>query len=585
MATVNTVEYIYKVDDGDYNQGLKEMSSNTDDLDTKSTSLSGTLNVLNNTYVKIAGAIGGFVVAMNKSTNAILTNSLNYSELQNNLDLTDAQTKELTKSQEKLGIQYGFTRKEVAQVSALNSEYVSSTEDLAKANELAFQTANAYALKEGDLSVSTDQLITSTEGLRDVILTGSTTAFEDAGLSLEGYRDNLIEVSGATEKQIEEITKDSNGIFEYTEALSKAADPQQRFEALVLTSNEGVSQLTDNLGFAGQASLTWQQNITKLQNVLGTLVKTLVFVIAKVIQYSLVVTQAIVNSKLFQAVISILVPVIQFLINTLQTLITQLVVQLAPAFVLVGQTVVLVFQALKPLIVAVLSLAQTIGSFLLPILSVLISIFTIIATIIISALTPVIVTLANIISTVLTPIIQVLNLVLQPLVPLLNFIAVVMQNLAVIINSVLVVAFGLLNTVIQAIFTPFRVLNDLVNQGISYIRDLASSINNALIGALENVLNPIQKVIDIFQRLLQIILDITDAILGGLIGAFNSIPFVPNIGGSSANIANYGAPSNQSTKNYNNNVNYSINYKKAPSLRELRREQRMTINHGGTYVT
>ncbi len=622
MATVSTAEYIYKVDDGNYTSGLNNMSKSTDDLDGKSSSLDGTLNVLNSTYVKVGGSIGAFVVAMNKSTNAILTNSLNYAELQANLELTDEETQNLIKTQEQLGVQYGFNRTQVAQITALNSEYTSSTEQLSQANELAFQTANLYALKEGDLSVSTDQLITSTEALRDVILTGSTTAFEDGAISIEAYRDALIEANGWTQDEADAIAEGTNGVFEYTEALSKASPPTERFNALSDATSQELEGVTENLGFAAQSSLFWQQNITRLQNGLGTLVVVLVYVVAKIILFIVSTTKAIISSDLFQKALSILVTVVQKLIDILTalaptiitiagilasllipiinltitafgvmlkilvTLWAQLLVQLIPVFVLLAETIFYVFQALQPLIVAILQLAISIIQFLAPVLSILISLFVLVATIVVAVLSPILITLANIISIVLTPIIQILTVTIQILTVIFQAVATVVMILADVINALLVIAISVLDTVIQAILSPLRIMNDLFNKGVSLTQHLANTISGALKTSLETILVPIEAVIDVFEKLLDIIINVTNAILDGLIGAFNSIPFVPNIGESSASIGATTSSSNVNNSNTSNaNYSYTINTKNTPTMRQLVNEQRFTKYHGGTYAT
>lgn len=136
---------------------------------------------------------------------------------------------------------------------------------------------------------------------------------------------------------------------------------------------------------------------------------------------------------------------------------------------------------------------------------------------------------------------------------------------------------------ISAVFMAvLNTLLNIINKIKSDVISLANAFKNTLKQAINIVLTPIRALIDLFNELLNIIFDVTDAILGGLIGAFNAIPFVPNIETSSANLT----PSSANVNTFNNaqNINYNIQTQRAPTFREAQREKRFVQHHGHLYT-
>lgn len=141
--------------------------------------------------------------------------------------------------------------------------------------------------------------------------------------------------------------------------------------------------------------------------------------------------------------------------------------------------------------------------------------------------------------------------------------------------------------VIDLALTPFKIIIGLLTGDMGMVKDavvdLANSFKVVLKGAIDFVMIPIRGLIDLFSDLLGIIGDVIGAITGGLVGAFNSIPFVPNIGGNVATLDNN---LGQQISNTNNSqvFNYNIKAQNAPSLRQLRTQQFGFVTQGGNFV-
>ena len=180
---------------------------------------------------------------------------------------------------------------------------------------------------------------------------------------------------------------------------------------------------------------------------------------------------------------------------------------------------------------------------------------------------------------------MVIDTIIKVFIITLKILALGLIGVYHIIQDFLVPVLKILGKVIWELLHPFELWRDIMTICINKAKELASTLQPQLTTALNAIMHPLETIINLFERLWQIIVDVTDAILGGLIGAFNSIPFVPNVSTNSAQLNGNG---NGGYSNYNNvnksntnNINYNISYKKAPTLKQLRSEQRFSQLHPG----
>ncbi len=478
-----------------------------------------------------AGIVGG-VAGLNELTNSILTTNLNQIELKKNLDLTDSEFNDLTDSIAGTSKAYAFNKKQMTAVAALNSEYVTSIEDVSKANELVAQTATLYALKEGDVGERGAQLVTSQEALRDVILTGSTTAFEDAGISLDTYGEKLIELTGFTEDQIAAITEGTNGTFEYVEQLSKAASPQERFNALVETTAEEFDGLEESLSPAAKASLEFQRLMTNITTILKDnlipTIQNLILVIAGAVKsfYDWVVSSGILTVILggLKKAIDFIIPVLTTLFDLLTDIVELIAPYLIPIIQLLGLVIYTVANIIWSTIISALTslkdaladnssglsqfltllfnLGSLIGNTIAPILFKLGVIFVQL----VQALLPVIKAVVGLGSTllrILVPILQIVISVLGVVIDtLVTFLGPILVTIANIISTILVVAINILTNVLNFLIP-------IVQSIANFFSKLANVIQNILAVAFTNLTGILGGVNTLFQTISNIVNKIT----------------------------------------------------------------------------
>lgn len=139
--------------------------------------------------------------------------------------------------------------------------------------------------------------------------------------------------------------------------------------------------------------------------------------------------------------------------------------------------------------------------------------------------------------------------------------------------------------VVVELYIHCKTFRKIVNSIVSAVINLAEAIGKKLKKGIDIVMVPLKALYDIFKKIFDKVSDLIDSISHGLIGAFNAIPFVPDI--KTSNIALGNLP-NSGYGNVNNNqqqhFNYNITTQKAPNIRELRSQQFGFNNFGGAYV-
>lgn len=501
----------------DVSSTAKEVSKNLDDVGESADESEGFFNSLNGTivgaignYGAVAGAIGGAVLAIDEMTNATITAEANQANVRDQLDLTKEATDELISSQKELGAQYGISGNEIAQLSSANSNYVSSQEELETANQLAIQTATLYALKEGDIGEASGQLVTAQEALRDTILNGSATAFEDAGLNLDDLADKTIEYLDLSDEQIATITEGTNGQLEYAEALLGVATPQERLAILAEVTDEKINGMTSEMSLAQKGGLAWQETLTNLQNVLQTVFKWITIIIGSIVLFIQALIGAITESDGFKTIMESVKSVIESLVP------------------LVSKFMALLFaigQAVMPLVI-------TVGQ-------ILIENFAFMASILSTYVIPVIMNLVDwlgpkilwAVETIVPPLIKLVEFLSNAFHKAFEFLAPPISRIVELVGGALVYA---IDTLLPPIFKLVDVIGSTLMNVLSIIMPpiskLADALKNTLVKAFDAIIDPIETVIGWFQKLIDIISDVISTITEGLIGALNKIPFV-NIGG------------------------------------------------------
>lgn len=311
---------------------------------------------------------------------------------------------------------------------------------------------------------------------------------------------------------------------------------------------------------------------------------------------------AVLLYKVIYAILAVTYSILKALMPVFKAL-WDLVLVLIPVFIALAEIVYLLaklaFVALYQISVALLpvfgALIEIIKLLIPPIITVikiiykgLVIAFALLVTMISVIVVPIILVLVNVITTYLIPILQFLIKVLQILIKVL---AVVIRVLLILVNVFAVILTGAINAVVwildNALLPILNFTIKILQLCIDAVNKLATAFEKQLKHAIEVVMIPIQLLIDAIQWLLDLILAVTDAILNGLIGAFNSIPLVPNIDTSSAStMSAYGTPTAMGNMNTVNSrsVTYNVTTSKKMTLRESLREQRLFNNHGGQLI-
>ena len=546
MASVTeTISYKYNADTGEFVTNVNNAKQSESDFEQQTKNTGSSIDVMSGKFVTGAAAVYGLSEAFDAMNSSATTSLVSQSKVTGQLGLTEEQTNALNKSNADLGKTYGITSNQMDQVSSLNSGYVTSQEELASANKLVAQTATLYALKEGDVTKASEQTLTAQEALRDVIITGSTTAFEDSGISLDVYGQKLIETTGYTDEQVAAITAGTNGQLEYVEALSKSASPQQRFIALSAATDQEMTNLSANTSESAQTMITFNQNITAAKNALMGMIEQITIIVAKFINLIAASWQVVAVFGIMIGVIWLMTSawiadaIAMALANIWIILIIAAVLALMVAY---QQSIVvqnIVNKLLQIMVTIFMMLYQVIITYIIPaflffiqnvLLPIVIPVLQLLGTIIQTVVIPVFMFLYNILTTFVIPVFMFLyNVIMTYIMP-------IVVALANIITAILVVAFQILGVVIELITSFFEALNFVIGKVIDWSQKLADKIRIALQPAfetLEPVINAISDafnfMISVIQSVITWIDNLISKILDGLIGALNSIPFV-NVG-------------------------------------------------------
>lgn len=611
MATTEKITYIY--------------TANTSSMDSNLNKSKGIFSNTQSKAILLGGAIAGTGAAIFKMAD---------------------KASDLNEAMNVVNQVFGESAKEIIAWSetSIKSMGISQTQALKTAGTYgAMATAQGLSTKEASkMAISLTGLSSDMASFYNVsqdvtasalkgIFTGETEALKQYGIILNdstlkqyGYNSSMssTEKIAIRYKAVMDQTKAVQGDFARTsDGLANSTRIlKEQFSALITALGQFLIPIVErlvnllNTGLAVAIALitgdTSNLSAKQLQ-----LYNTITTVVSKFMQFASTVAGIVVPIiktliggflQIVTTVGGFLMPIITTVIGYFKTLaitigglFIQIATQLAPIIAKLGIIFMALWQALLPvimairtLVIAVYGLIQSIVQFLAPILSVLISIFMVIIDIIVTVLGPVITVLANIISAILVVAINILSTVISAVSVVLSFlgnifqkIAGIVQMLAGVIQLILAVAFGVLQGIATAVGNVFQTLGMLANKLGAFMTNLANSAINGLQTAFTTLLKPVQAIYDLFTNVLTVIKNLITTITDGLIGAINSIPFLPNIGEKMGVGYVGGGGTGTGTNNTNSNTyNYNITAKSTPSLRSLRREQIVFKNHGGLYA-
>lgn len=329
-----------------------------------------------------------------------------------------------------------------------------------------------------------------------------------------------------------------------------------------------------------------------------------------------ILSLAVLVGTILKSAFDVLAIVVTDLIIPLFLALKDIFVALLPLIIMIAQAVY------KGLVIAFNILSTILSGFIIPLFTTLIDIFITylipaiieVATVLINILSkafailtfilqnfviPVLTFLVNMFSTVLTIAINIfVDVINNILIPALNFITAILTNFVIptleflvnVLQVVLTTAINIVTGIINNVLIPALNILDGIIKGVTKIVEaLATALEKTLSTAIDIVMTPINALITLFEEMLDIIERVTSAILDGLIGAFNSIPLVPNIDTSSAAATptsargvgqNFAGISNYNTKA----VTYNVSTTKTMSLKDSLREKRLFENHGGVLI-